>query len=326
MNVLIVSYGSIGKRHARILSENFKNLRIGIFRNSSCKDLEDFECFNKIEDAILFNPKLVIICSPASFHKEMVLKFSPLNADFLIEKPLSDSIKNAKEILSSISQNSSKYHVGYNLRFSESLLAFRNLIREKVAGEIYSISCSVGQNLEDWRDAVDYRYSVSAKRNLGGGVLRELSHEIDYLGWLFGGFTWVLADVRKTSYLDVDVEDMANVIFAINSEEYGEINGTLNLDFFRRDSKRLCEVVGERGTLLWDGVLNQVNFFCKDEKSWRVLYSEKTDRDHTYLEQFKSIFEQKFDNLCNIDDAIKTLEVIEAVEDSNMKGVKVHIS
>ena len=41
---------------------------------------------------------------------------------------------------------------------------------------IYNVFAGVGQYLPDWR-AGDYRVTVSASKDLGGGALLELSHE-----------------------------------------------------------------------------------------------------------------------------------------------------
>ena len=49
-----------------------------------------------------------------------------------------------------------------------------------------SVRSSVGQYLPEWRKNTDYRKGVSARQDLGGGVLLELSHEIDYIQWIFG--------------------------------------------------------------------------------------------------------------------------------------------
>ena len=53
---------------------------------------------------------------------------------------------------------------------------------------------------------------MSANKKLGGGVLLELSHEIDYATWLLG-IHFTLCSSRKLSNLDLDVEDYANLIF-----------------------------------------------------------------------------------------------------------------
>jgi predicted dehydrogenase len=73
---------------------------------------------------------------------------------------------------------------GYNLRFSYSLKRFNELIKKKIVGKILSVRCEVGQYLPDWRPNKDFRKTVSANKRLGGGVLLELSHEIDYLRWI----------------------------------------------------------------------------------------------------------------------------------------------
>ena len=41
--------------------------------------------------------------------------------------------------------------------------------------------------LPNWRKNIPYYLSNSADKK-GGGVLLELSHEIDYLTWIFGDF------------------------------------------------------------------------------------------------------------------------------------------
>ena len=64
-----------------------------------------------------------------------------------------------------------------------------------------------GSYLPNWRPKQDYRSSCSAKKNLGGGVLLELSHELEYLSWIFGKPNWISAWVGKLSSLEIDVED-----------------------------------------------------------------------------------------------------------------------
>ena len=63
-------------------------------------------------------------------------------------------------------------------------------------------------------DKKNYENNVSANKNLGGGVLLELSHEINYLNWLFGDVKWVKASISKQSSLKLDVEDTANIILS----------------------------------------------------------------------------------------------------------------
>ena len=99
--------------------------------------------------------------------------------------------------------------VGYNLRYMKSLIKFREILSKKKIGKILSVRSEVGSYLPSWRKDTDYKKSVSAKKKLGGGVLLELSHDIDYLFWLFGKVEWVSATIYKQSNLKIDTEDTA---------------------------------------------------------------------------------------------------------------------
>ncbi|MFX7793064.1 Gfo/Idh/MocA family oxidoreductase, partial [Acinetobacter baumannii] len=65
----------------------------------------------------------------------------------------------------------------------------RQMIQEGVIGNLYNAFIEIGQYLPDWRPTKDYRETVSAKTELGGGVLLELSHELDYAQWILGSLT-----------------------------------------------------------------------------------------------------------------------------------------
>ena len=137
---------------------------------------------------------------------------------------------------------------GYNLRFSPSLMYFNELIKKNIVGQILSVRCEVGQYLPEWRPNKDYRKTVSANFHLGGGVLLELSHEIDYLRWIFGEVDWVRATLAQQSSLVFDVEDSAHLTLGFLPNENGrQLIGTLNLDFIRHDQTRACIAIGEKG-------------------------------------------------------------------------------
>ena len=89
----------------------------------------------------------------------------------------------------------------------------KNIIDQRIIGNILAVNVYAGQYLPNWRSNSDYRDGVSANKSLGGGVLLELSHEIDYVIWLFGVPKSVICSAPKISNLEIDVEDIANIIF-----------------------------------------------------------------------------------------------------------------
>ena len=77
---------------------------------------------------------------------------------------------------------------------------------------------------------IDYKETVSAKAELGGGVLLELSHEIDYLRWIFGEFNWVSAWHGKLSNLGIDVEDASLITSQNINQDDHEVMIRLSMD------------------------------------------------------------------------------------------------
>ena len=190
--VLVVGFGNIGKRHYKLLKKKLPKSEIKILKTKNTKIEKGFSKSQYINENYLeeFLPDISIISNPAPFHLYYAEKLLKLNSNIFIEKPLSDSDKKINLFLKKTKSSSASVTVGYNLRFLDSLIELKKLVDENIIGTIYSVKCDAGQYLPEWRNS-DYRKSVSAKKSLGGGVLLELSHEIDYLNWIFGKISWV---------------------------------------------------------------------------------------------------------------------------------------
>jgi predicted dehydrogenase len=185
--ILIVGLGSIGRRHFSIAKKKFPQAQIKILRSKIKKDNFNNEVsFYKLKDAIDFDPQIVVIANPATFHISSAIPFLKKNRYLFIEKPLSHDLDKAKIFLKNCENKKTFVQVGYNLRFLSSLKAFKNFLDKKLIGDIWSIKSVVGQYLPSWRPKNNYKKSVSSSKIFGGGVVNELSHEIDYLLWIFG--------------------------------------------------------------------------------------------------------------------------------------------
>ncbi|SVD79431.1 uncharacterized protein METZ01_LOCUS432285, partial [marine metagenome] len=181
--------GSAGLRHLKLLKKiNSKIVThavssSGNIRGRKRKSInflhKDFKFLDKI------NVDKAIIASPATFHEEHAAYFSKLEIPVLIEKPLTADITSAERLNKIYSYKPQLIKIAYCLRFLTSAQKIKRIIDSKEMGEVYNVIVNAGQFLPDWRQK-SFTKSVSAQKSLGGGVLLELSHELDYLQWFFG--------------------------------------------------------------------------------------------------------------------------------------------
>jgi predicted dehydrogenase len=326
--ILIVGLGSAGIRHLRLAREFFPSAEIKVLRHRPQSTIPQFSegCFSNIEEAVQFAPQIAIIANPSTFHVHVAREMAQAGVHLLIEKPLSSSLEGVVDLIRTCKERNSVLMSGYNLRFSPSLQRFQELLGEGITGELLSVRCEVGQYLPSWRPESDYRKGVSARKELGGGALLELSHEIDYLRWIFGEVEWIRATLSQQSELEIDVEDSAHLTMAFFPNSGGrQLVGTLNLDLIRHDHTRTCTVIGETGTLRWNGLTGEVELFKEGAPGWKKLYTHQPQRDETYRAEWQdfvdSIQGKRIPFVTGVD-GLRVLEIIEAARISANTGTQ----
>jgi len=328
--ILIVGHGSIGKRHLGLARNFFPDADIRVLRHvkSTSTPENSNGCFDNIEDAYSFAPQLAVIANPATFHIEVALKLTEHGVHLLIEKPIAASRESILLLLDLSRKNNTVLLVGYNLRFLSSLQEFRSALHLQTIGKVLSVRCEIGQFLPSWRPNADYKQGVSARSMLGGGVLLELSHEIDYLRWIFGEVEWVTAILSQQSDLDIDVEDTAHLIFGFTTKIVDKIQliASVNLDFIRHDTARLCTAIGDKGSLRWDGLAGTVEQFDLESKTWvEVFRDEEKDSYVSEWKHFLKCILGYEKPLISGSDGLKVLEIIEAARQSSLDKVQVKV-
>ena len=316
--ILIVGLGSIGLRHLRLARELLPTAEIAVLRHKVeliVPDGADY-VFSTMAEALLFAPTLAVIANPATFRLSVALPLAEAGVHLLIEKPLSTTSEGVEDLLDACKKKNIVLAIGYNLRYLQSLQKFKAMLDNRVIGALWSVRSEIGQYLPSWRPDTDYRESVSARDALGGGVLLELSHEIDYLCWIFGDVEFVYAELAQQSDLEIDVEDSAHLILEfVASGTEKPLVASLNLDFIRQDRVRLCTVIGRLGSLRWDGITGTIELYTLDTKAWRKVYSHQAASDESYTGEWQNFI--SCINDCALPaitgrDGLKVLKVIEA--------------
>jgi predicted dehydrogenase len=320
----IIGLGSIGRRHLRLISEIRPDIKIIAVRSGHGERCDEEKMAAKtvysIGEAVDEGVQAAIISSPATLHLKQSLELAKNGIHLLIEKPISHTSDMTGELLKIVNNNNITVMVGYVLRYEPGAIKFKNWLSSKMTGKILHVRIECGSYLPDWRPEQNYKETVSALSELGGGVLLELSHEIDYLHWFFGKPIDVQAQVRNSETLDISVEDQVDLL--ITNEEGFLIS--VQLDFNRRYTKRSCSVITTEGELIWDAVKKNVVWKCVGEEQSKYTYNN--ERDSIYRKQLKIFFdciENNNDPIVTIEDGINVINLIDAVRKASEKGVKV---
>ena len=329
--LLIVGLGSIGRRHVLFARQLVPDATVTVLRHESCPDPSPAgidHCVTGVEEALRLRPEAAVIANPASRHLDCAQRLADAGVHLLIEKPIADTTQGVSELIATCRAQGCVLMTGYNLRFVLSFQHFQELLQSQRVGRLLSVRAEVGQHLPSWRPGSDYRSSVSARAELGGGVLLELSHEIDYLRLLFGDVRWVSAIQRKHSDLEIDVEDTAYLTLGFGDAAAGLV-ASLNMDFVRHDTTRICTAIGESGTLRWDAIRGTVEILEEGAGTWRTLFAHQPQPDDCYLEEWRHFL----DCITNGrspqitgQDGLEVVRVIEAARLSSSSGAVVSIA
>lgn len=329
--ILIIGFGSIGRRHLRVARKLLPDADIRILRHKKDASIPEHSngIFSSLAQALDFVPKLAVIASPAPFHLEQALAMAKNGVHLLVEKPISSTCTGVQQLLNICRDNKSILLTGYNLRFTPSLRQFRTMLKNNQIGKVLSVRCEVGQYLPSWRPDTDYKTGVTARSELGGGVLLELSHEIDYLRWIFGEVEWIQGVLGRQSDLEIDVEDSAYLVIGFSGGMGdNQLIATLNMDFIRQDKTRYCTAIGKTSSLRWNGVTDIVEMWDGNKESWQKVFYKPQDRDDSYLAEWKHLIEcisECRDPLVSGKDGLAVLHIIEAAREASVTGGQVQI-
>lgn len=268
---LVMGCGSIGMRHMG----NLLALEAGEVlavdpaeaRRAEAEGRFGIRTFADAEEALSLRPDVALIATPTRSHVELALEAAEAGCHLFIEKPLSHDLASTGELIRCVDDAVLVSLVGCNMRFHPGLRSVKQLLDQRVAGRVIAIRAQFGHYLPDWHPQEDYRTSYSARRELGGGIILDAIHEIDYARWLLGEVEKVACLSGKLTGLDIDTEDTAAILLSFADGAIGEIH----VDYVQRAYTRTCEVLGDEGTIRWDYVAGEVSVFRSGSSEWQVL-------------------------------------------------------
>lgn len=287
MKILIIGYGSIGKRYFKILKKY--QFDVKIFDTQKLVSLKDKIFFKNSNNAYNWKADIIIICNNSDQHILTLFKFYHDNIKaVLIEKPIDVSFKKIQKLnLSNLDKK--KIFVVNNIIYFEPIDLIKKQL--KYIGKIYFANIFFGHHLLSMREKKN-KESYFLFKKKSGGVALDCIHEVLYSIYLFGNVKKISIRKSKLSDLKVDYEDLVD----IDIIHQNNILSKLSLDFIQTIKNRGCEIFGNKGTIIWrsfgkKNVKNSI-YLIRKNKSGKEFYKNiftKYDINDQYEKMIKEL-------------------------------------
>tara|TARA_B100000401_G_C52809836_1_gene723110 strand:- start:1637 stop:2668 length:1032 start_codon:yes stop_codon:yes gene_type:complete len=329
IDILVIGSGNIAIRHIKNIKEIYPLKTIYVLKRTNLHldkyfNNKDIKIIKNLRDIIPMNKKsIALICSPASMHLGDIKTTIKKGFNIFIEKPLMTNREKISSLLKTISQTNKLTHVGYNMRFTDRIDFIKNQLLKYKISKITSVNIIVSTDFRKWRKNKNYKDTVSFHRSLGGGVINELSHEVDYMIYLFGKPKSVKVYKLDNHQLKSDVEFNIKAVFYYNNLD---INFKANM--LSNINERRCTITTADNDIDINHLTNLIKTSDKKHnKNHNIVKFNDSDND-SYLKEIKYIFEclsKNVQSLFSIESLISTQYVLNAMHSSLNQQKRIYL-
>ena len=284
MNVLIIGYGSVGKRHAKnmaILGITCFVIEPNITRlyEANNEGYMGYSSLDKVDCTQEFDA--VLVCSPPAYHIEQTIWALKLGKKVFLEKPIGINFEQCKSLLK---YDHDKVFIGYTYRWNPQFIKLKNDIEIGVIGKPHYANFVVGMNLEDWHPWENYQDFFMSSLELGGGALLDESHFIELVIDLFGLPEKITSIQSKISSLEIETDDYVFAQF-----QYKNLVVDINLDLFKRPHESYVQIYGKSGSINCDFIkkVNVSTNYKLCTNSAPSLYQFDYERNDLFVNMIK---------------------------------------
>ncbi len=294
IRALVVGLGSIGATHVRVL----EGLGATVEAVSRREGAEGTTTHASIEAALATASfDYCVVASATSDHAADVaaLAGAGFAGTLLVEKPVA---ARSDELPAELPF--AHVGVGYNLRFHSAV----GWLRRQLEGQSALVVDVAAQSfLPEWRPGRDHRETASGSRARGGGVLRDLSHELDLMLWLFGEPHRATALGGNLGDLGIDAETAACAVLELERAPVA----TLRLSYLDRLPERRVRVTTASDTLEADLLSGECRSSSAGERC-------EIDWTKTYSDLHLAMLGPDRDAVCGLGEGLRVVACIEELE------------
>lgn len=337
----VIGAGLIGRKHLKKIVEHPDYDLAGIAdvnRDAVAAQYPGVPVFADHRDLLdQARPDAVIIASPNQVHAGIGIDCARRGIHILVEKPVTDTLEAAAELIAAVRQAGIRTLVGHHRRHHDQVQILRGLLGTGEIGSLVGVSAI-------W--AVfkpDAYFQVAPWRTQAGGgpVLINLIHEIDFLRFTAGEITAVGA-VASNRQRHFAVEDTAAAVMEFAGGAIGTIiasdsavspwsieQGTGEAAEFPFSGESSYRFFGSHGALEFPTL---VRWSQPDgDRTWNKpvqaqrLFATTIDPYRAQLDHFRDVIRGTAASLQTVEDGARTLVATLAITEAAATGTRIDL-
>ncbi|NOX63542.1 MAG: Gfo/Idh/MocA family oxidoreductase [Chloroflexi bacterium] len=249
LNAAVIGVGSMGANHARVYARMASTSLVAVADIDSTVAQRVARTYkaNAYSDyrQMLANEKLdlVTIALPTHLHCQAALETMQAGLHTFVEKPLADSVEDARKMIDASHQYGVLLGVGHIERYNPAVIALKQRLESGQLGRIYQIHAR--------------RIGPFPPRVQDVGVVFDLAtHELNVMEYLVGsGICSIAAEVKRT--LQNQHEDLVSGILRFNDG----VVGVLDINWLTPTKIRQLSILGEQGMFLVNYLTQELWFY-----------------------------------------------------------------
>lgn len=286
--IVVVGLGSIGRRHARLLSARSELAVEWCEADAAAVAAARAELppparvHPSFEAMIATRPELVVIATPHQAHAEQTVAALAAGAHVLCEKPMADALPAARRMLAAAGRSDRVLTFGFHLHFHPGLRRLQQLVSGGALGSIVHFHCRVGSYITLVNSRSRHQSRVE------GALLMDYTHQPDVLHWMLRQKP---AGVYATAGRGGSPELTSNPNFIALDCDYAEpMMATVHLNYLQMPERHDYEVVGDEAWVRLD--LNAGRLWIGRRRDSTVKEEQfDTQRDPVYVAEHQAFFE-----------------------------------
>lgn len=316
----ILGIGMMGRHHARILREieGVELVAVADPAGDLHRVAGSLEVLPDVDALIGAGIDIAVVAVPTRFHAVAALALADAGVHTLVEKPIAEDSATGITVADAFRRRGLVGAVGHVERFNPALQQLRSRLAEGDAGVVYQIATR--------------RQSSFPVRIGDVGVAKDLAtHDLDLTAWV--AQTTYDSVSAQTAYQSGRIhEDMISITGRLRNDVI--VNHLVN--WLSPMKERVTVVTGERGTFIADTATGDLTFFANGTVAleWESMSTfrgvsegdvtrfafPKKEPLRAELEAFRDLVWGRPTELSTMEEALHTLEVVEAALTSAAHG------